>query len=200
MEGNQPVSSRSLPTLLPRPRHKSERSVSDDSHRSSLTSARPYHIPQMHRRSCNECGRRKVRCDRRHPCANCLKANAECVFPTSRRPPTRNAARKANQSHEDELLSSLRSLQRRLQSRLSPDETDRNGINGRRVRSKRAIRSANKDRKTCDEGENEGPFLPARMLHETSKQPKDFTRLIFDHDCSRYISNKFWASMSREVS
>ncbi|OCL04052.1 hypothetical protein AOQ84DRAFT_269426, partial [Glonium stellatum] len=35
------------------------------------------------------CRRRKVRCDRRHPCASCTRNRAECVFPVSGRIPRR---------------------------------------------------------------------------------------------------------------
>lgn len=30
--------------------------------------------------SCLRCFERKVRCDKSHPCANCVKSNVECVF------------------------------------------------------------------------------------------------------------------------
>ena len=39
--------------------------------------------------SCVNCRRRKVRCDRRHPCASCAKNKSECVFPSSGRIPRR---------------------------------------------------------------------------------------------------------------
>ncbi len=39
--------------------------------------------------SCVNCRRRKVRCDRRHPCAPCTKNKSECVFPSSGRIPRR---------------------------------------------------------------------------------------------------------------
>lgn len=30
--------------------------------------------------SCSTCRARKVRCDKQHPCSNCVKAGVECVF------------------------------------------------------------------------------------------------------------------------
>ena len=40
--------------------------------------------------NCINCRRRKVRCDRRYPCAPCTKNKAECVFPVSGRIPRRS--------------------------------------------------------------------------------------------------------------
>lgn len=39
--------------------------------------------------NCLACKRRKVRCDRKQPCGNCVRRGAECVFPTSGRVPRR---------------------------------------------------------------------------------------------------------------
>lgn len=30
--------------------------------------------------SCLRCFERKVKCDKNHPCANCVKSNVDCVF------------------------------------------------------------------------------------------------------------------------
>lgn len=35
----------------------------------------------MNPRSCTACRRRKVRCDKGRPCANCVKYEVECIFP-----------------------------------------------------------------------------------------------------------------------
>jgi Fungal Zn(2)-Cys(6) binuclear cluster domain len=40
--------------------------------------------------NCTNCRRRKVRCDRRHPCAPCTRNKTECVFPVSGRVPHRS--------------------------------------------------------------------------------------------------------------
>ena len=65
--------------------------------------------------SCVNCRRRKVRCDRRHPCAPCTKNKTECTFPVSGRLPRRT--RDANypnplaQKKQAELLGRLRRLE-----------------------------------------------------------------------------------------
>lgn len=40
--------------------------------------------------SCVNCRRRKVRCDRRRPCAPCIRNKTECIFPVSGRVPRRS--------------------------------------------------------------------------------------------------------------
>ncbi|PBP24625.1 hypothetical protein BUE80_DR004460 [Diplocarpon rosae] len=45
----------------------------------------PGHAPRIRRRnrmitSCLECRRRKLKCDKSHPCANCVKFNRDCMF------------------------------------------------------------------------------------------------------------------------
>lgn len=64
--------------------------------------------------SCINCRRRKVRCDRRHPCIPCSKNKIECVFPVSGRIPRRERdpsypTRSGQRSTE--LLSRLRRLE-----------------------------------------------------------------------------------------
>ena len=64
--------------------------------------------------SCINCRRRKVRCDRRHPCAPCSRNKTGCVFPVSGRIP-----RRSRDSHyprnptqkQTELLGRLRRLE-----------------------------------------------------------------------------------------
>jgi hypothetical protein len=64
--------------------------------------------------SCVNCRRRKVRCDRRHPCAPCNRNKTECIFPISGRIPRRG--RDANYPNppvqkQAELLGRLRRLE-----------------------------------------------------------------------------------------
>jgi Fungal Zn(2)-Cys(6) binuclear cluster domain len=64
--------------------------------------------------SCINCRRRKVRCDRRHPCAPCTRNKTECIFPVSGRIPRRG--RDANYPNppaqkKAELLGHLRRLE-----------------------------------------------------------------------------------------
>ena len=64
--------------------------------------------------SCINCRRRKVRCDRRHPCFPCSRDKIECVFPVSGRIPRRSRdptySKSQTQKHT-ELLGRLRRLE-----------------------------------------------------------------------------------------
>jgi hypothetical protein len=157
------------------------------------------HLPRIHHRSCTECSRRKVRCNHHHPCSNCVKAGSECIFPTSRRTPTRRA--KATRRRDEELLKSLLRLQRRLQSteivqRAAQGAADDNGDEG----------NCSEERIGQDEETRSqqirpfGPSPPTTHIDDVLGNTEEPARLVLDHDRSRYISNHFWASMSREVS
>jgi len=61
--------------------------------------------------SCINCRRRKVRCDRRDPCAPCIRNNADCVFPVSGRLPRRGRDTKYPHQKQAELLGRLRRLE-----------------------------------------------------------------------------------------
>lgn len=63
--------------------------------------------------NCINCRRRKVRCDRRHPCAPCSKHKTECTFPVSGRLPrrARDAINPGAQKKQTELLGRLRRLE-----------------------------------------------------------------------------------------
>lgn len=62
--------------------------------------------------NCITCRRRKVRCDRRHPCSPCTKNNVECVFPISGRVPRRSRdVDEAQVQKQAELVRRLRRLE-----------------------------------------------------------------------------------------
>ena len=64
--------------------------------------------------SCINCRRRKIRCDRRHPCSPCSRNKTECVFPVSGRIPRRSRDPNYSQlptQKRTELLGRLRRLE-----------------------------------------------------------------------------------------
>ena len=64
--------------------------------------------------SCINCRRRKVRCDRRHPCVPCTRNKTECVFPVSGRKPRRGHGTNSSNvptSRQAELVGRFRRLQ-----------------------------------------------------------------------------------------
>lgn len=63
-------------------------------------------------RSCITCRRRKVKCDKKSPCQNCVKASIQCIFPAAGRAPRRpRAGGKVGGEREAELLKRLRRLE-----------------------------------------------------------------------------------------
>lgn len=62
-------------------------------------------------RSCNACNRRKVRCNKKSPCDNCVRLGFECTFP----PPGRKARTKPTKTSKSELISRLSLLEQEVQ-------------------------------------------------------------------------------------
>lgn len=72
-------------------------------------------------RSCVTCRRRKVRCNKHHPCSNCIKAKIECVYPSPGRAP-----RKSKKPRDTELLARLRTLENIVKNLGGPDAINGN--------------------------------------------------------------------------
>ena len=60
-------------------------------------------------RSCVTCRKRKVKCDKIHPCTNCNRARIECIYPAPGRAPRK--VRKIGDGRDKELLERLRRLE-----------------------------------------------------------------------------------------
>jgi hypothetical protein len=61
--------------------------------------------------NCVNCRRRKLRCDRHHPCAPCTRNKLECVFPISGRLPRRSRIGDHAAQKQVELVGRLRRLE-----------------------------------------------------------------------------------------
>src|SRR6201996_7377678 len=79
------------------------------SHHTSGTSTS--HVNSLNSRSCVTCRKRKVKCDKKHPCSNCARAGIECVFPAPGRAP-----RKPRKPQDPDLAERLRRLESLVQS------------------------------------------------------------------------------------
>ncbi|KAF5013503.1 hypothetical protein FDECE_490 [Fusarium decemcellulare] len=109
------------------------------------------------------------------------RGRSECIFPKSRRAPVRQ--KRATRSRDEELLKSLRRLERRLQSTEMPGSTQAHGplvVDDNRL-------------------EEPAPLNETVVSNEVAVKKEEPARLVLDQDRSRYISNNFWASMSREI-
>ncbi|PNS15641.1 hypothetical protein CAC42_4093 [Sphaceloma murrayae] len=212
--------------------HSSANGVNQDSHRATLTALEDQSTANAQRtetppnptsqgnitpvvdshgrvlnpRSCVTCRRRKVKCDKSHPCANCVRAHIECVFPTPGRAPRR--PRKQPDSRDTELLDRLRRLEGVVKG-LGVDVSTSSG---------HPVDLAVKDARTQDEHHSgassphsEQPVrrsaegCPNARKDDQEEQPNHgplenrFGRLVVSEGRSRYVNTSFWASLSNEV-
>ena len=58
-------------------------------------------LPAQHKNACSLCARRKVKCNKADPCANCLKAQTQCLYEVPAPPKLRKRAA------DDELFARL---------------------------------------------------------------------------------------------
>ena len=154
--------------------------------------------PNLNPRSCVTCRRRKVKCDKKHPCSNCNKAGIECLFPKPGRVP-----RRSKKPPDTELLARLRRLEGVVQSLGK-------GANGEDLPAESG--TANSSQRpsmseavspASDRRESVGQLAEHKMTTTEPTYPtsfdKEFGRLVIDEGKSRYVSNSFWASMTEEV-
>ncbi|KAF2119549.1 fungal-specific transcription factor domain-containing protein [Lophiotrema nucula] len=139
-------------------------------------------------RSCVTCRKRKVKCDKKHPCTNCARAKIECIYPGPGRAP-----RKSRKPPDGELMERLKKLEgvvQTLNAQVEEHEQE----------------SADKERRESRQGSSEG--CPSSASRESPSVAVDssveglesrFGRLVVDKGRSRYINNSFWASLNNEV-
>ena len=145
-------------------------------------------------RSCVTCRKRKVRCDKRHPCINCNKAGIECIFPGPGRAP-----RRSKKAPDTELLARLRKLEGMVKD--MGKEVEEEEANAERAKRKPIVVNGTLAEK--DPGCNTSQFFNYLNQNDDGKATaslvKDFGRLVVEEGRSRYVSNKFWTSLSEEV-
>ena len=159
----------------------------------------------LNARSCTTCRKRKVKCDKRHPCSNCNRAAIECVFPGPGRAP-----RRSRKPPDTELLARLRRLEGVVQSLGKGIDEEAETLNEAVEVPKVEFEPLQpngpehldidikdvKPPKTCVVV---GPYEPNRAPGEINGLNKEFGRLKVANGKSRYVSNKFWNSLSEEV-
>ena len=156
--------------------------------------------PNLNPRSCVTCRRRKVKCDKKQPCANCVKAHIECIFPSPGRAP-----RKPRKPQDSELIERLKRLEGVVQT-LGTQVGDGDTQSPPKT-------SGGDEVKKEEDTEEERILKACRELRElkrqhrekqAGKQPADglearFGRLVVDEGRSRYINPSYWANLSNEV-
>lgn len=144
-------------------------------------------------RSCVTCRRRKVKCDKKHPCTNCSKAHIDCIFPAPGRAP-----RKPRKPQDGELMERLRKLEGVVQSLgvgVDDDDASPDGQNGHNETEDEQLR-----RKLAEVKElRRKKYVQLDEDKSSAGIESRFGRLVVDEGRSRYINPSFWASLSDEV-
>jgi hypothetical protein len=163
-------------------------------------------------RSCNDCNRRKVRCNKRSPCDNCLRLGFECTFP----PPGRKARTKTKTSNKSELISRLSLLERevqRLGAKNAPGvaaNTDANLTAEESLQSSLTSAASLPKTPTSLESNSESKrarihvkSTPPSVTIDTSENALDyqFGRLVVDRNngTSRYVNHRVLTDLGDQV-
>jgi len=174
--------------------------------------------------SCVNCRRRKVRCDRRHPCAPCTRNKTECVFPVSGRIPRRG--RDANYpkppaQKQAELLGRLRRLEAMIGDLGSqvehaavvsqgnhPVESSTSAINATSATSSETgwpdhrlalqSQSASGNPPTKRDGVQTSSGM-AKGTSELPQIPEESGELVVASNGDLAIGNRFWTVFCKEV-
>lgn len=152
-------------------------------------------------RSCTTCRKRKVRCDKKHPCSNCHKASIECVFPRPGRAP-----RRSKKAPDSELLARLRRLEGVVQSLgkgvdgedLSPDHEE--SIGSRSLEDSQSTEDYKRKDSMPALGRPTSCNERMKSSDASTELDQDMGKLYVTKGKSRYISNNFWANLTSEVS
>lgn len=148
--------------------------------------------PTPNPRSCVTCRRRKVKCDKKNPCSNCVRAKIECVFPGPGRAP-----RKSRKPPDAELLERLRRLEG-VVSNLNAQVEEHEHEAAERERQNSTNEPACPSRTGSIDP---GPTNRTSVAIDDSVEGLEnrFGRLVVEKGRSRYINNSFWASLNNEV-
>ena len=171
--------------------------------------------------SCVSCRRRKVRCDRRHPCAPCTRNKTECVFPVSGRVPRRgrdvNYANPPAQK-QAELVGRLRRLEAMvgdLGSQVEhaaaasqgnhPADISTSGTSATSSetpwpdhRLALLSQSASGDPRTTCDGVQTGSGM-ARGASESPQVSNEFGEVVVASNGDLVIEDRFWTVFCKEV-
>lgn len=172
----QPLNGSGMDTTVSSPEHMNATDETPGGRTESTGS------PKLNPRSCVTCRRRKVRCDKREPCSNCVKAHIDCVFP----PPGR-APRKPRRPHDAELLKRLRRLESVVDSLGTQVDEDGN-VHSTEDASPKGKRSV-----------SEALDLSTQGASRRTSLEHGLGRLLIKEGRSRYVSNEFWSSLGDEI-
>ncbi|KAI1264232.1 hypothetical protein F5Y18DRAFT_391457 [Xylariaceae sp. FL1019] len=145
------------------------------------TLAQPVHL-----RSCVLCRQRKVKCDRRQPCSNCIKSGATCVHP----PGAGRAAKRPRQPVDTKVLDRLSQLEGTIK-RLQHQAKDRENA---LYDSPSGLQNAFSTR-----GSRLSEQAANAQSSESGGVTQDLGRLVVDESSTRYVSNTMWADLTDSI-
>lgn len=164
--------------------------------------------------NCLNCKRRKVRCDRQFPCANCVKGERECVFPTSGRVFRRADSRihyLGTKTKHAELMDRIRRLEKVVDG-LNTELESRPASSGGSKRGSPPSHDVNFDNNSPDgfaasssdpEASVQGSVTLSDIIQPGPQSQGLETPSIVAPSQERssiYVGDHFWASLSREAS
>ncbi|KAL4741879.1 fungal-specific transcription factor domain-containing protein [Aspergillus similis] len=145
-------------------------------------------------RSCVTCRRRKVRCNKRSPCSNCVRAGVECIFPPPGRAPRRL---KRPPAENAELLSRLRQLENIVETAIANTNTQL--LPPQQHSDCSSGDPPERSQTAHDEAETEVQRCPVSGRRTQQPLEHEFGRLVIEDNRSRYVSNRFWASLGDQI-
>ncbi|EZF29369.1 hypothetical protein H109_01567 [Trichophyton interdigitale MR816] len=147
-------------------------------------------------RSCVTCRRRKVRCNKHHPCSNCIKAKIECVYPSPGRAP-----RKSKKPRDTELLARLRTLENIVKNLGGPDAINGNPsslpLKKTTLHQNSAIEQPENYANTSDAMQQDATIKSEAP--DTSEIEENMGKLMVEEGGSQYVSHRFWTSFGKTV-
>ncbi|KAF7543123.1 hypothetical protein G7Z17_g10996 [Cylindrodendrum hubeiense] len=160
---------------------------------------RPHHL-----RSCIHCRQRKVKCDREHPCSNCVRAKQPCSYPAGRG----RAAKRPRKTLEGPLLDRLHRLEsiigtlatqggaRLASGDASPGtDTDTDMLPG----SAAAGQPSSSTQAGASHDVLQTPPSASGTASPDASIDQTLGRLMIDDHRSYYVSNIMWANLGNEI-
>jgi hypothetical protein len=151
-------------------------------------------------RSCHDCSRRKVRCNKVFPCENCVRLGVECKFPPPGRKPRKTPKTSSNKA---ELVSRLRLLEQQVKKLgskgIAEDAPERDNDDGSPVRSGLVKHcpgdGVNEQAREVGEDDLEANKATSSTLED------QFGRLVVDRNTgtSRYVNHRVLTDLAEQV-
>lgn len=169
-------------------------------------------------RTCVTCKRRKVKCDRKTPCANCIKAQIQCIYPPPGRAPrqAKRGMKVLEKGILPELVDQVWSMMTRVMEQSmnpemaalkqsvgepssQPREPGLKNEQSSRPTSMRVVGMDEAMESTLSDPASRGITLGSEssqsqlLTHLAERRPG---QLVLGEGKSQYIPSPFWASMS----